>query len=193
MFDVYAVNECVPRLSGEMTGARLRSRAVDRRLEDQDKKQEEDPPVEGKPTSPPDPPPRFTPEAEELEEGLDRIRSALEKRREVLVAFFHGSGAEGEPFHDLDVAVVVDRSEAPEAEDLRYSLHLADDLSQVAGYPVDVQVVNDAPPAFRDRVSRGRVLSCRSRDALVRFRERAWDEWFDFRPVARAYLREMAR
>lgn len=139
------------------------------------------------------PPPRFSPPAHELDDSVDRMRSVLESRDELLVAFFHGSAAEGRPFRDLDLALLVDRSKVPPSADLDCSLSLADRLSRAAGYPVDVRVVNDAPSAFRYRVSRGRILLCRSRDALVRFRERAWDEWLDFRPVARAYLRETAR
>lgn len=120
------------------------------------------------------------------------LTGALDAREEVLAAFFHGSAEQGRPFRDLDVAVLVDREVVPAGDDLRYSAALADALSRAVAFPVDVRVANDAPPAFRDRVTRGTLLTCRSDAALVRFKERAWDEWLDFRPLALAYLRTMA-
>ena len=135
---------------------------------------------------------RIDPEPVALRASLRLLTERLAGLSEIRAAFFHGSAERGEPFRDLDIAVLVDRERISAGDDLRYGAGLSDELSRASGYPVDVKVVNDAPPAFRDRVSRGSVLTCRSSAEVVRFKERAWDDWFDFRPVAMAYLRDMA-
>jgi hypothetical protein len=135
----------------------------------------------------------FPSDPERIEAATRILEERLSAHEEVLAAFFHGSAEQRRPFRDLDVAVLLDRRRAPLREDLRYSAVLADQLSRAVALPVDVRVVNGAPPAFRDRVTRGSILTCRSPADLVRFKEKAWDDWFDFRPVAFAHLREMMR
>jgi hypothetical protein len=62
----------------------------------------------------------------------------------------------------------------------------------VLRFPVDVRALNDAPLPFRYNVSRGIPLVVRDWEAWFAFRERTWDEYLDFQPVAMGYLREMA-
>ena len=69
---------------------------------------------------------------------------------------------------------------------------LADELERATGYPVDVRVINDAPLPYRYNVSRGHKLVARDEESYYTFLERTRSAWWDFEPVALAYLREMA-
>jgi len=129
------------------------------------------------------------------EEILNSLREALAARLsdhpEIRFAILYGSATEGANFHDLDVAVFVDRIAIATRDDLDYSFVLADELEAVVSFPVDVRVINDAPLPFRFNVSRGTPLVVRDPQAFFAFLERTWDEYLDFQPVAMQYLREM--
>jgi hypothetical protein len=123
---------------------------------------------------------------------LEKLTTCLSHRPEILFAILYGSAAEGESFRDLDIGVWVNRTEVPAAAELAYSLALADEIEQVIRYPVDVRVINDAPLGFRYNVSRGAALVINQAEMFYTFLERTWDEYFDFQPVARQYLKELS-
>jgi predicted nucleotidyltransferase len=127
---------------------------------------------------------------------MDRISEVLvnhlRDREEILFAILYGSAAEGGEFRDVDVAIWVDRAVVPANRELAFAFGLADELERVTGYPVDVRVINDAPLPCRYNVSRGQKLVARDEEAYYTFLERTRSAWWDFEPVARAYLREMA-
>jgi hypothetical protein len=72
-----------------------------------------------------------------------------------------------------------------------YEIDLGVQLSGNLGLPVDVRLLNDAPVAFRYHALRGVVLFVRDADTLDDFRARTWDEYCDFAPFSRRYLREV--
>jgi predicted nucleotidyltransferase len=123
-----------------------------------------------------------------LKEALARC---LADRPEILFALLYGSAAEGVPFRDLDIGIFVERTSVPPAKEWAYAFALADDVSSVVPYPIDVWVVNDAPLPFRYSVSKGIALVVNDPDALAAFLTRTWDEFLDFRPVAMRYLEEL--
>ena len=116
----------------------------------------------------------------------------LANRPEILFAILFGSAAEDGPFRDFDVGVMVDRSQVPVQADLEYAFKLAALLEKRVRFPIDVRVINDAPLPFRYNVSRGVPLVVHDWEAWYRFRERAWDEYLDFEPIALQYLRDLA-
>lgn len=122
----------------------------------------------------------------------DTVAEVLAKRPEILFAILYGSAAEGYEFHDLDIAVYLDRAKVVLETDYDYAFALADDLEAVTHFPVDVRVINNAPLPFRYNVSRGQPLLIRDPETYYTFLERAWDEYLDFEPVAMRYFREMA-
>ncbi len=119
------------------------------------------------------------------------ITQVLSGRQELLFAILYGSAATEERFRDLDIAVFVRRDAVPVESELDFAFSLADELEKVAGMPVDVRVVNDAPLPFRFNVRQGQPLLIRDEEAYYAFVERAWDEWLDFEPVAMQYVRDM--
>lgn len=125
---------------------------------------------------------------------ITAIRGALDRTLasypEVQAAVLYGSAAERRPFRDLDIALILDRGASPRDRDIELAMAVEDELQQRSEHRVEVRVVNDAPLALRYSVTRGVPLVVRSSVALADFKERTWIEYFDFRPVALAYLRE---
>jgi predicted nucleotidyltransferase len=119
------------------------------------------------------------------------LRRALDARPEVSSACLHGSFAAGGPFRDVDVAVWLEPAALGESGGWQYASTLAQDLERATGVPVDVQVLNDAPLGFRYHALRGEPLLVRDWDFFDDLRARTWDDYFDFRPFARQYLREV--
>ena len=52
-----------------------------------------------------------------------------------------------------------------------------------------MRVLNDASLAFRYHVLQGRPLVTRDDEFLDELRARTWDDYLDFQPFAREYLR----
>ena len=121
----------------------------------------------------------------------EALAGRLQNRREILFAILYGSASERRSFRDLDVGLCVDRALVPAFAELDYAFALTDELEQAVPYPVDVRIINDAPLPFRYNVSRGIPLVLSDREAYFRFRERTWDEFLDFQPVAMQYLKEL--
>lgn len=122
---------------------------------------------------------------DEIEE---KLKKALERHPEVVFAYLHGSILETEHFRDVDVAVYVNESVK---NHLKYELSLAVELEKEIGMEVDVRVLNDAPPAFRYRAVRGKLLVSRDEEKRLNFIERTVEEYLDFEPVERRARREL--
>ncbi len=122
----------------------------------------------------------------------ERISHTLKGRPEIRFALLYGSAAEGQPFRDLDIGIWVDRLLVPTTQDLDYAFVIATDLEKIMSRRTDVRVINDAPLPFRYNVSCGIPLIINDRQAYFSFLERTWDDFLDFRPVAMAYLKELA-
>jgi len=118
------------------------------------------------------------------------LQRELEVRPEVVLALLHGSFSKGGAYRDIDVAVWLDPERLSPDERFRYALDLSVHLHLQLGSPIDVRVLNDAPLAFRYHVLRGRPLVVRDERFLDDLRARTWDDYFDFQPFARQYLRE---
>lgn len=142
--------------------------------------------------SPPDP--------EQREAILALLRESLHQEAAVLFAYLHGSFLTDGPFRDLDLALYLEEnSEAlrsPFAYELDLEAHLEMRLRRAAGYPlpVDVRVLNHAPPAFCYRVIRsGAVLFVRDDGRRTDFETLTLSRYFDFAPFHKAYLAEVLR
>ena len=124
-------------------------------------------------------------ERKEIEE---KLRKALERHREVVFAYLHGSALETEHFRDVDVAVYFDET----VEDtLEKELSLAVELEEELGLEVDVRALNGAPPAFRYRAVKGKLLVDRNPDLRLKFIEETVWEYLDYEPIERRMRREL--
>lgn len=129
----------------------------------------------------------------ERDEVIGAIRRDLAARPEILFACLHGSFQQGGPSRDIDVAVWLDPRGASPRSRTVYAIDLSAALERAAGRRVDVQVLNGAPLAFRFHALQGEPLVVREWEAFDETRARTWDEYFDFLPFAREYLREVLR
>lgn len=122
-----------------------------------------------------------------------RLASVLEGEAAdaVIVAFLYGSFARGEPFRDIDIGVLLDRTAAPSYEDLDFVLRVGASLDLAAGNAVDLRVLNEAPVTLRQRAAAGKVLVCRSEEVRRRFLETTWREYLDLEPVLRRNLEDL--
>jgi predicted nucleotidyltransferase len=130
-----------------------------------------------------------SPEADR-EQIVGRLQRELDARPQIALGLLHGSFARGAAYRDIDVAVWLDPDRLPPEHRLRYALDLSVQLHLLLRCPIDVRVLNDASLAFRYHALRGRPLVVRDEVFLDELRARTWDDYIDFLPFARAYLRE---
>lgn len=119
-----------------------------------------------------------------LREGtIERLRAVLDRRPEIFEAYLFGSGARGDAARhsDIDVAVYVDASVAPDAP-FGYDAALGADLMRAVGDSrVDVVVLNHAPPLLYHRVLRdGMRLLSRDLAQTTTREGRALSRWCDW-------------
>jgi predicted nucleotidyltransferase len=124
------------------------------------------------------------------EQIVGDLQGELEARPEIVLALLHGSFPKGGAYRDIDVAVWLGPDRLSRDERFRYALDLSVQLHLRLGCPIDVRVLDDAPLAFRYHALRGRPLVVRDERFLDDLRARTWDDYLDFQPFARQYLRE---
>ncbi|WP_346765908.1 nucleotidyltransferase domain-containing protein [Thermococcus sp. 9N3] len=123
------------------------------------------------------------------DEVIKALIEFLMEKEEIIFAYLHGSFLEGEFYRDIDVAVYVDPEKVKDF--LSYELKLAVELELLLKYPVDVRVLNDAPPAFRYRVLHGKLLFTRDEEKWLEFYDLTVREYLDFRHFEREMRREL--
>ena len=133
------------------------------------------------------------PLAQDREALIHALRREVEARPEIVFALLHGSFTTEGPYHDIDVAVWVVPSVRPDTGWHRYAVALAAELTVALNATVDVQVLNEAPLAFRYHALCGRLVMARDEEFFHDLRERTWDDYFDFLPFARENLRGLLR
>ncbi len=122
----------------------------------------------------------------------EAIRTVLAADTRIAYARLFGSAAtnHGTPFSDVDIAIGL---EEHTTLDRRAVGELITDLERATGRPVDLVLLDEAPPALAYRVFRdGRLVFEADHTALVRREAQAILAYLDFRPIeqicARAVL-----
>lgn len=124
-------------------------------------------------------------------EVRETLAQVLGQEPAVQVAFLFGSFVDQPRFRDIDVGVLVDPQQVPEAAAWDFAWDRATRLELATRLPVDLSVLNYAPVALRYHASLGQVLVCKEPEACDAFCERAWDEYLDFEPFLWASLRDL--
>jgi predicted nucleotidyltransferase len=120
---------------------------------------------------------------------LESVATLLASDPRVSCALLFGSAARGtvSPEGDLDVAVGLAAGTRPAAREIG---ELVSRLESAAGRPVDLVLLDEAPPALAYRIFRdGVVLTARDPAALARAKARAIIEYLDFRPIEELCVR----
>jgi hypothetical protein len=114
---------------------------------------------------------------------LDDLRRVLLAEPRVAYALVFGSAARGSSHAHSDVDVAVGVRPGPRLSALEVGT-LAARLEAVAKRPIDLVILDEAPPPLAYRVFRdGKVILERDRSALVERRARAILEYLDFQPI----------
>jgi uncharacterized protein len=116
---------------------------------------------------------------------LQRVTQALAEQHGIEFAHAYGSFVDGPGFRDIDVAIWT-TADAMEPADL--SLGIA--LTRIAGYPVDVRIINQAPVPFLFHVLRGQPLIVRDERHLADLIESTARIYHDRMPLTRQAVRE---
>ena len=104
---------------------------------------------------------------------IEKLKKALEKHEEILLAVIYGSFLKDVPFRDVDVAVYVKQKVDP----LNYKFELDDELSEALKYPVDTKILNEAPAWFTLKVlEEGEILVERVLGLVEKLYMKALDE-----------------
>jgi predicted nucleotidyltransferase len=114
---------------------------------------------------------------------LEAIRQALDTEDDVLYALVFGSTARGDQTRssDIDVAVGLRPGAARDTQALG---RLASRLESASGRPVDLVLLDEAPPSLAYRIFRdGRLVAERDHQALTSRKARAILDYLDFKPI----------
>lgn len=110
--------------------------------------------------------------------------------RGVVAAYLYGSQARGDARPDSDVDVAVLYAEAPPRTLAGQPFDIEDALAGALGRPVQLVVLNTAPPDLVHRVLRDGILVVdRDRSARIRFEVAARNAYFDLKPFLDRYRR----
>lgn len=142
------------------------------------------------------------------ERVIESIAASLRARPELVFAYVHGSFLGGD-FRDVDIAVYLNEGLAHEGhaalsgdlgrqgpsrrryDRICYELDLEVHLERLSGLPVDVRVLNGAPPSFRFSVIKsGALLFCRDDALRCDFECATFVEYHDVDYLRRTYRRE---
>jgi len=119
------------------------------------------------------------------------LRHALAGEPDIVFAYLFGSFAEGEAFHDIDIALHLCDLSPPDAS--RRAFEIAGRLEGIVAYPLDVVALNGRPATFRYHACRGSLLDVRDEERLADELTRTASEYFDIEPVLRHAAREAFR
>ena len=121
---------------------------------------------------------------------VQEITDLLSAEEQIVFAYLHGSFQEGLPFRDIDLAVFI--TENLPKEQLDYELKLEEKIEHDIKLPVDLKVINNAPPTFCYMViKKGRELLVRDDSKRVEFEVATLNRYFDILPFRQRYLKEL--
>jgi len=115
-------------------------------------------------------------------EMLERLKRQAAVWPELKLAVLFGSTARGQarPKSDVDLGILLD----PYSPELRFQVEA--ELGRAAGRPVDVILLDDAPPLLRFEIAREGVLLFQREDhRWTDFKARAMVDWWDWAPTHR--------
>lgn len=124
---------------------------------------------------------RYTIQQEAREAVVCRLTAELEKESAVAFAYLHGSLLDSDTVHDVDVGLYLRESDAERGAAVASALSAR--LTAVAGLPVDVRVLNEAPLSFVYHVLRGRLLVCLDEVLLTSKLEDVARRYLDLAPL----------
>lgn len=124
--------------------------------------------------------------------NVEALIEYFSAQEDVLAAYLFGSQVTGKarPGSDVDVAVLL--GEGDDFARFERRLQLGNEAEVIVGRPVDLIVLNDAPPFLQHQVLKhGRLLYERDRRTRVAFEVRSRKIYFDYKPILDRQRREL--
>ncbi|RLE56572.1 MAG: sugar transporter [Thermoprotei archaeon] len=94
---------------------------------------------------------------EERQRIIEEIVQELNKREEIVLAVLHGGFLTSQVFRDIDIAVYTEHTVPPQQEP-QYIDELREQLEKKIKQPVDIQLLDYAPPTFQQKALQGKIL-----------------------------------
>jgi len=116
----------------------------------------------------------------------ERLVAVFKSQPDVVAVYLFGSTARGEATSrsDLDIAVLLAAPSDSPSENWHRQAILAEELRKIMGRPVDVVVLNRAPPLLCHQILReGRLIYERDAAARIEFEVRAGKIYADLQPM----------
>lgn len=123
---------------------------------------------------------------------IQRLKKILLKEKNIIFAYLLGSFVDEDKFHDIDIAIYLDDRTLKKVSQIDFEISFSIKLEKDIKVPVDSKILNDAPLSFRYHATRGQLLLSRDDSIREEFLRRTWGEYFDFLPVSKIYLKEIA-
>jgi predicted nucleotidyltransferase len=126
--------------------------------------------------------------------NVTALTEYLAVQPDLIAVYLFGSRATGRARaeSDVDVAVLLDEEDSVVRFERR--LRVANEVEDIVGRPVDLIVLNDAPPILQHQVLKhGRLLYERDRRARVAFEVRAGQIYADLKPMYDFHTRDLMR
>ena len=118
----------------------------------------------------------------------DKLKSMLASFSDVAFVYLHGSFLNASGFRDIDIAFYM--QEAPVSA-LQKELQLESLFGSSMPYPIDIKILNNAPVSFAYNVLKsGLPVFVTDEDVRVDFVEHTLNNYFDFAPFRKLYLKE---
>ncbi|MEM3385739.1 MAG: nucleotidyltransferase domain-containing protein [Nitrososphaeria archaeon] len=115
---------------------------------------------------------------EERHKILEKIKNLLIKDDEIIFAIVHGSFIERNSFRDIDIALWI----RDPVKAFQYTINLPCKLEPETNFPIDIQVLNDAPLPFKYHVLiEGKVLFSKDEDLRTRLVDETIRQYIDLK------------
>lgn len=124
---------------------------------------------------------------------LKKLAGIIDSHTAISFAYIYGSFLGDNAFGDIDTAIYLNENHVQSKEQvIRQELDLEMTLQEKFGYPFDVRAINYAPLSFRYNVLKnGRMLCSKDEELRVNFVTRTIDNYIDFLPYRKRYLKEV--
>lgn len=127
---------------------------------------------------------------------ISTIIKTLENINSIVFAYLHGTAVSSKNYKDIDIALFINSNDynsiiQNNSPTLDFIIPLEQKLEQNLHLPIDVQIINNAPLAFRfNIVNHGIILTDKNPLTREQFELLSRVEYFDFKAKSEEYLRE---
>jgi predicted nucleotidyltransferase len=120
----------------------------------------------------------WTLDEEEKQKVLEKIKMVLEKDDEIVFAIVHGSFIERDSFRDIDIAIWIKNPEKA----LQYTISLPNKIEAETKFPIDIQVLNEAPLPFKHHfLTEGKTLFSKDEKLRTELANETIRQYFDLK------------